>query len=390
MSDRHQARILLALVRRQWEAAAELTRRERVDPAAFVALAVEADIHPGLHALLEREDRAGLVGDEVMARLGRLRAKVRADNMLLLARAEQSLDLLREAGVKPVLMKGLDLLHRLYDRFDERTLDDVDLLVRQSDLRRALEALQAAGWEPPPEPRRTHYVRSSHHLPLRSPGPVTVDFEVHWNLAQESRFTVDVDGIFARCVPIELAGRAASRMEDHDLVAHLLLHHFTHYFDRRLKWLVDLQRISAQPAFRWSDVVARIRSWGATAAAGFALLHLHRLSADLIPGEALRGLPVAGWRRALAAPLRSRHPLELYRGTRRRPVQLYLAALMLERPRQLPAWLLHRRRRERTRSDNPLESRDPARRAPAEQAARRPEAERPQRETTGAARKETP
>jgi hypothetical protein len=147
-------------------------------------------------------------------------------------------------------------------------------------------------------------------------------------------------------------------MEDHDLVAHLLLHHFTHYFDRRLKWLVDLQRICALPGFHWSGVVERTRAWGATTVSGASLLHLHRLCPDLIPEEPLRGLPLACWRRVLALPLRSRHPQELYRGTRKRAVQLYLAALLLEEPHRLPAWLLHRRRRDRRRSDNPLDRPD--------------------------------
>jgi len=388
MSERHQARILLALVRRRWDAAAELIRREPVEPATFLALAREADVHPLLHAMLDREGRAGLVGAEAMARLEELRRKVSRDNVLLLARAEQSLDLLREAGVTPIALKGLDLLHRLYERFDERTLDDVDLLVRREDLGRAIEALQAAGWEPPPEPLRTHYIRSSHHLPLHSPGPVTVDFEIHWNLAQEYRFAVDPEGIFRRAVPVELAGRPALRMDDHDLVAHLLLHHFTHYFDRRLKWLVDLQRISALPSFRWSTVVERIRAWGATAASGFSLLHLHRLAPELIPAEPLRGLHVPAWRRALALPLRSRHPLELYRGTRRRAVQLYLAALMLERPHRLPAWLLHRRRREESPGDNPLDAREPASRAAENETSPPPGPGRRQREATRSETKE--
>ena len=89
------------------------------------------------------------------------------------------------------------------------------------------------------------------------------------------------------------------------------------------------------------------------------MLHLRRLAPELIPEEALRGLPLSAWRRLLALPLRSSHPLELYRHTRKRRVQLYLAAVLLEKPQQLPAWLLHRRRRGRRRGDNPLDRSDP-------------------------------
>ena len=63
------------------------------------------------------------------------------------------------------------------------------------------------------------------------------------------------------------------------------------------------------------------------------------------------------WRRVALSPLLSSHPLELYRNTDNRKIQLVLAALMLERFHTLPAWLLHRVRRTGQAGDNPL---DPA------------------------------
>jgi hypothetical protein len=355
MIEHHPTRVLLAIMRRRWDEAQELTRRQPVHAEEFAQLCVEADVHPTVHALLVRHERDALLGEETLARLAQLRAKVRQDNILLLARAEQSLEILQRADVKPLALKGLDLLHRVYDSFDERTIDDVDLLVAPGDLRRSVGALEAAGWQLPPEPRRTHYIRSSHHLPLSSPGPVPVEFEIHWNLVQEERFGVDPAAITARGVPLEISGHRLTRMEDHDLVAHLLLHHFTHYFDRRLKWLEDLRRVVALPGFDWSCVVERIRSWNATVASGFAAAHLNKLDPEVVPARVTDELGVGRWRRALVWPLRSSHPLELFRGTQRRRVQLYLAAAMLERQFRLPAWLVHRRLRDRRPGSSPLE-----------------------------------
>jgi hypothetical protein len=273
------------------------------------------------------------------------------------ARAGQPLDILLAAGVVPVALKGLDLLQRVYTGLDQRTLDDVDLLVRPDQLDTAVAALEARGFRPPPEPTRTHYIRSSHHLPMDSPGPVPVGFEIHWNLAQVLRYHIDEAALHERAVPLSVEGRPILRLDDHDFVAHLLLHHFTHYFDRRLKWAVDLAAIARGPRFDWNVVIGRIRSWGATAAAGAALVHLRRMVPEWIPPRALDGLPLARWRRVLSWPLRSRHPLELFRDTRRRWVQLYLATVLLEDPSSMPRWLAHRASRDRRRGDNPL---DPA------------------------------
>lgn len=355
MSDNYIADLVLAVVCRRWEDAERLVAQRSPDPASFVAQCRECDVHAWVHYLLTSDGRSELVGETAIEALAEMRRKVRYDTMLLLGRAEQALDLLAGAGVRPVALKGLDFLHRIYPTVDLRATDDVDLLIRRDDLTVALEALRGAGWQLPCEEKTTHYIRSSHHLPLRSPGPIHVEFELHWNLAQSERYAIDVDGLFERAVALEVAGRTLLRLDDNDVVAHLLIHHFSHYFDRRLKWLVDLQRLNEHGAIDWGTVAARVRNWGGTAAAGVSLTHLQKLSPELIPGQALAALPVAAWRRALVRPLHSPHPLELFKGTRSRKVQLYLAAVMLENPSRLPGWLRHRARRDRRPSDNPLD-----------------------------------
>lgn len=356
MDETRHARLLLAILQQRWSEAERLAEGTPCDPGGFVDVCRQCDVPTWIHSLLESADRVDLVGRETLERLALIRAKIQRDNLLLFARAEQALDALLAAGVTPVALKGLDLIHRLYARFDERTLDDVDLLVDARQLETALAALERAGWLLPEEPERTHFIRSSHHLPLRSPGAVHVEFELHWNLAQELRFHVDDAGLLERAVPLTIAGRSLLRLEDHDLAAHLLLHHFTHYFDRRLKWAVDLQAIARQPGFRWETVAGRIRSWGAVAVSAMSLRHLQKTVPDWIPGEILARLPVAGWRRLATRPLLSDHPLDLFRGTRNRTVQLYLAAVLLERPTLLPRWMFHRAVRERRPGTHPLDN----------------------------------
>jgi hypothetical protein len=344
VSARAESRLLLLILRERWD---EASSSPRPVPESFLALARACDIHPTVHSLLEREDRFALVGERVREGLARLRAKVRQDNLLLLARAEQALDALAREGIEPVALKGIDTLHRFHARFDERTLDDVDLLIPAERLKDAVEALEAAGWSAPGEPERTHWLRSSFELPMTSPGPVTVGLELHWSLGQEGRYRVDPGALHARSLPSTACGRPVRRLEDHDAAAHLLVHHVQHYFDRRLKWALDLRRIVAGTTFRWSTVAERLEDWGARGAAGLALAHLQRLFPDLGGEAARRALPAAGWRRAALLPLRSGHPLDLYRGTRHRFVQLWLAAAALERPGDLPAYLRRRAIRDR-------------------------------------------
>ena len=104
-----------------------------------------------------------------------------------------------------------------------------------------------------------------------------VDIELHWNLVQQGRYRLDPASLFERAVPHEVAGRKVLRLSDHDTVAHLLLHHFTHYFDRRLKWIVDLEFLLELPGFDWDEIERRVAEWGATAAVGVSVQHLHKV-----------------------------------------------------------------------------------------------------------------
>ena len=347
MSDRREARVLLAVLGEAWDEAASLQRVRPVDPATFVALCKAADVAATVHATLARAGNDRLLGADVAEGLEKARAKVRVDNLLLLARLEQALDLLLAAGIRPVALKGVDVLHRLYRSFDERALDDVDLLVPRDQRDLAIATLEGAGYTGPTGVERIHWFRSSFELPLTSPGPVGVSFEIHWNLGQALRYRIDPGALLARAVPLDVAGRSILRLDEHDAVAHLLLHHIQHYFDRRLKWVLEIGLLARSPGFSWPRVAERVTTWGGRRAAGLALVHVRKLFPEMLPPAAYESLPAARWRLAATLPLRSAHPLDFFRGTRRRFVQLAIAAAALESPWDLPGYLRHRAVRDR-------------------------------------------
>jgi hypothetical protein len=176
---------------------------------------------------------------------------------------------------------------------------------------------------------------------------VGVAFEIHWSLGQARRYRIDPEALISRAVPLDVGGRSILRLDEHDAVPHLLLHHVQHYFDRRLKWVLEIGLPSAAQGFSWRIVEERLTAWEGRAAAGLALAHVRRLFPELLPEEAYERLPAARWRLAATMPLRATHPLDFYRGTRRRGVQLAIAAAALERPWDLPGYVRHRALRDR-------------------------------------------
>ena len=63
------------------------------------------------------------------------------------ARTREVAELLRAAGVESVVLKGPLLARELYGDLSLRVSGDIDLLVQESDLLRASQALQAAGYD---------------------------------------------------------------------------------------------------------------------------------------------------------------------------------------------------------------------------------------------------
>jgi hypothetical protein len=66
----------------------------------------------------------------------------------------RSLEVLRAAGVEPLVVKGVALAYELYQDVAERPLVDADLRVRPREFLRAARALRARGWRVDPTCRQ--------------------------------------------------------------------------------------------------------------------------------------------------------------------------------------------------------------------------------------------
>lgn len=98
------------------------------------------------------------------------------------------LQLLEQAGVPAMPLKGPGLARALYGDPGVRRSLDIDLLVRPSDLDRALEVVMAAGYERPRDPSYAHGLPRLHYVLRHRGGLPAVDlhWRVHW---YETRFS---------------------------------------------------------------------------------------------------------------------------------------------------------------------------------------------------------
>lgn len=107
--------------------------------------------------------------------LARRAADSRAATRALYMELAAVVDALQGAQVSVLLLKGADLGSRAYPRSDLRAMTDVDILVAQSDLGKALAKLEARGF-------RRDRNEAAHHVRLSRPGPPRFSLEVHTGL----------------------------------------------------------------------------------------------------------------------------------------------------------------------------------------------------------------
>lgn len=227
---------------------------------------------------------------------------------------------LQGAGVEVMPLKGVLLRRLVYDDPTERPVGDVDLLVRGRDVRRAHEALDAAGFEAIfLEPMERE--RSFRHRRLG----LLVD--LHWQLFYDDYFDFDAEGLFARARWDETAFTTPVwRMAPLDLYAHVLVHAGFTAWVQPAPRLHDIARVADRLRIDPTEAAAHLRACGMSAFARYAL-RLAASAGDRAHPEAV----LAALGPSVARDLAARAVLAAVPWLRDRPYLAYAPRRMLFR-----------------------------------------------------------
>jgi hypothetical protein len=206
--------------------------RALVDGEAAFFAAIDAT--PGFQPRLFAEFVAGqrllpwtapaLSGDEARRRfppdaleiVTRRGARARELSERVLAETLEVHGALERGGVDWLLLKGVTFGARFYPDVRRRYQRDVDVLVREADVDRAVEALRAIGFEREPNrigegAVRLGLVRGESQLDL------------HWNLRRRARRRVSEERLWEEAVPFAFGGRSFRTLgDDAVLTFHLI------------------------------------------------------------------------------------------------------------------------------------------------------------------------
>ena len=220
---------------------------------------------------------------------------------------------LRAAGIQPMLIKGAAFAER-YPGPGLRPMDDVDLLVRPDEHRRAADVLQRAGW------RTTRRQGPAYSLSLAHPDlpGLPVDLHLDLEIGADRVFRFGASELWAARRTVDLYGGPAF-IADPELELLLIATHAAkpfHNFDRLLGAVDAAVVIGAGEPIDWKRVEESSERAGARSALAVLLTQAGRLGAG--SPDRLRDLHAGKARRwALTPPRSESWPLETLGGAER-------------------------------------------------------------------------
>ncbi len=200
----------------------DLDWRRVFDLAAWHRLAGFMATHLGAAELAEQVPAATLDGLRSLAAgnvAKRMRDKWAMKKVLLALGSEE---------IPIIVLKGAALAETVYTEAALRPMGDVDLLVEEHRLERAVAVFAELGFHPrdDPEAQQRERQRHRHYPPLYSRDGATC-FEVHWHIVRAgSVLHFDIGGFWERARAAEIAGGPARILAPEDLLVHLCINYF--------------------------------------------------------------------------------------------------------------------------------------------------------------------
>lgn len=210
-------------------------------------------------------------------------------NFVLTAELLRIFSLFEKLGIEIIPFKGPTLAVAAYGDLSLRMFADLDILVREKDLDRAVATLVDDGYELEYAltPKQEHIYRKTEcALQLRHPDRNSV-VELHW-LLTERYLSIDLQiaELWERRRKTKIGKRTMMSLAPEDLFLYVCVHGSKHRWER-LEWLCCVDAVAGSHDLDWPAIENRARACGAERILHLALLLAHNLVGMPLPERLL-------------------------------------------------------------------------------------------------------
>lgn len=271
-----------------WKVVFDVVDRHRLTLLVYkrlLAVAPEALTQPGANVITEKA-RA-----------------VAARNLRLTAELLSLLGEFERQGISAIPIKGPILAQFAFGNLGWREFEDLDVLVRPTDIHRVMDLLTTMGYRPERvllPGQEAAFMRSEHAFRfLRDHDQLVV--ELHWRLQDRYlSFAFDLDDLWKRASRIEAFGRKVLWLSAEDTLLFLCMHGAKHYWER-LEWIACLPALIRSNPIQWQLVMNHASRLGGVRIVQLGLLLAHDVDPASETEDMLLRLDVQPIARELAA-----------------------------------------------------------------------------------------
>jgi hypothetical protein len=222
-----------------------------------------------------------LVPREVVSTLRESRRAQAILALELTAELFHLLEIFAEAGIETLATKGPALSVRCYGDPGMRQYSDLDLVIRETDIRRATQAMLAHAYEPRVPLTAIDAKKIPGEYAFQKAGThLLVEFHTERTFRYHPR-PLRIENLFARRASVNIDGRDVPALSLEDELVLICVHGAKHFWER-LMWIADVAALisSGQPP-DWDRSMAAAREVGAERILRLGL----RLALDLLGAE---------------------------------------------------------------------------------------------------------
>lgn len=254
----------------------------------FIALSRLHRVAPILYKRLKTHRSNKNIPGWVIRKLGVLYVSSAKKQTVTLEEFSKIFLKLKANRVRFIVLKGPHLAEVVYGDWALRPMVDLDILVKEEHLSRAVSSLQAIGYS-----NRESTKCPQHHLP-RFLKEGSAPIEIHHDISSSRVIPckIDYDGLWRRAQPVKIGGVEVLVLSVEDLLLHLSLHACQHKFQICLMHIYDISAIlhHYKSQIDWVELLSRAHLWNAKKALYLTLEVARDLLGIVVPDEVMKKL----------------------------------------------------------------------------------------------------
>jgi hypothetical protein len=237
----------------------EQAKNQEPDWNHIIELASYHGIIPLLHTSLSQTKLA--IPDDVERRLTNAFSACAANSLLYAHELAQVQ--LQDHGIRAIAFKGPALAIQLFGKASLRQCRDLDIVVAEDDVSKALKVLYSSGYRlDAAYVGRADALETDKHL-LLVKNESSVNLELHWAIALPYlHLPLRFDTLWDQREEVAVFGTTVAVPSKTDLLIMLCVHGSSHYWTS-LKWVCDIVAfLRKYPASDWSQISAKAKKLG--------------------------------------------------------------------------------------------------------------------------------